>query len=130
MKALIKQFMKFGIVGVTNVAVYTFLYWILIYFHVNYLLSTTIAYLVSSVGGYILNHIWVFKSDKAIQESVLKYYVVYGSSYLLNILCMYIWVDMLELSISIAPILTLCVTTPYNFLFSKIWVFKTHNKND
>ncbi len=128
MKQLIQQFMKFGIVGVTNVAVYTILYWIFVYFNMNYLLATTIAYLVSSVGGYILNHIWVFKSEKKVKESVVKYYVVYGSSYLLNMLCMYIWVDILNLSVNIAPLLTLCVTTPYNFIFNKLWVFNEKEK--
>lgn len=128
MNKLMQQFIKFGLVGVSNVAVYTVLYWILIYVGMNYLLATTIAYLVSSVGGYILNHMWVFKSEKSAKESVVKYYVVYGSSYILNMLCMYIWVDTLQLSETLAPLMTLCVTTPYNFVFNKLWVFNKKNE--
>lgn len=38
---------------------------------------------------------------------------------------MYLWVDVLHISKYLAPILTLFVTVPYNYLFSKFWVFKS-----
>lgn len=115
--------MKFAIVGASNVGIYTVLYWLFVYFGMNYLIATTIAYLISSISGYLLNNVWVFKENQGGKKSLIKYYVVYGSSYLLNIACMYIWVDVLQLSQTLAPLLTLCVTTPYNFVFNKIWVF-------
>ncbi|MEG0451921.1 MAG: GtrA family protein [Coprobacillus sp.] len=128
-KTVFKQFFKFGIVGVMNVAIYTILYWILIYYKVNYLFATTISYFISSISGYFLNHYWVFKSQNDKKESVVKYYVVYGTSYILNMVCMYLWVDVFGLSQSIAPILTLCVTTPYNFIFNRLWVFKEKERS-
>ena len=120
---LLRQFIKFGIVGVMNTCSSWLIYYPLIFLNFNYILATTIAYILSSILGYCLNHKWVFKSPIYDSNSVLKYYIVYGSSYLINITCMWLFVDILKISTYLAPILTLCVTVPYNFIFNRIWVF-------
>ena len=120
---LFKQFFKFGIVGVINTLSAWLFYYPLIYIHVNYIVATTIAFILSSIIGYMLNNKWVFKKNVHDYRSVIKYYLVYGSSYLINIGTMYLWVDVLKISEYIAPILTLLITVPYNFIFSKLWVF-------
>ena len=117
------QFIKFGIVGVMNTCSSWVIYYPLIFLHVNYIVATTIAYILSSILGYCLNHKWVFKSNIYDSKSVLKYYIVYGSSYVINITCMWLFVDVLHFSTYLAPILTLCVTVPYNFIFNRLWVF-------
>lgn len=124
------QFVKFGIVGAFNTLSSTIYYWILITIGLNYILSTTIAYFLSSIIGFFLNNKWVFKREYK-KQSLFKYYVVYGTSYLLNVLCMYIWIDLLRISEYIAPLLTLFITVPYNFIFNKLWVFcDKREKND
>lgn len=123
-KEALIQFIKFGMVGVFNTLSSTVYYWILLYFHFNYLLATTIAYIIASLIGYLLNNHWVFQSKKVTKTSLFKYYVVYGTSYFLNIFSMFIWVDVLSISKVIAPIFTLFVTVPFNYIFNKIWVFK------
>lgn len=125
---LIKQFFKFGCVGIINTVNSWIIYYSLIFFNVNYLLATTIAYILSSIIGYLLNNIWVFnknKKDSKKKKSILRYYIVYISSYILNMLCMYLLVNILQISNKIAPILVLFITVPYNFLFSKFWIFKS-----
>lgn len=121
---LIKQFFKFGIVGCINTFSSWIFYYSLLFLNVNYLIATTIAYILSSIIGFLLNKSWVFQKKVYDYKSIIKYYVVYGSSYLINIGCMYIWVDVLNISTLIAPILTLFITVPYNYIFSKLWVFK------
>ena len=129
MKKNMKQFFKFGIVGCINTFSSWVFYYPLLFLGINYIVCTTIAYILSSIIGYLLNNKWVFKKNTYDANSVLKYYAVYGSSYLINVLSMKLWVEVLGLSKVIAPILTLCVTIPYNFLFSKVWVFtKKENK--
>jgi putative flippase GtrA len=120
---LIKQFIKFGIVGCINTFSSWTFYYPLIFVNVDYRIATTIAYILSSIIGYLLNNGWVFKKNIYDSNAVLKYYVVYGSSYIINIGCMYLWVSILNLSTLIAPILTLLITVPYNFIFSRLWVF-------
>lgn len=119
------QFIKFSFVGVSNTLVYFAIYYGLIYINTNYIVANTLAYIISSIWGYTLNKKWVFKqSTEKITKSIIKYYIVYGSSFFINILCMYIFVDLLNFSKIIAPILTMGITVPYNFIFNKIWAFK------
>ena len=123
-KDFLKQFFKFGIVGVINTVSSWIFYYSLLFFSVHYIIATTIAYVLSSIIGFTLNKIWVFKSKNKVSSSLIKYIITYGSSYLLNIGLMYTFVDILKISDKIAPILVLFFTIPYNYVFSKIWVFR------
>ncbi len=121
----ILQFIKFSFVGVSNTLISFAIYYLLVYININYIIANILGYIISSIWGYILNKKWVFKVKKdKIIKSIIKYYIVYGSSFLINILCMYFWVEVLNISKIIAPILTMCITVPYNFIFNKIWAFK------
>lgn len=130
LKKEIIKFIKFGLVGVFNTLSSTCYYWILVYFGVNYLLSTTISYFLSSIIGYFLNDKMVFRQKNKSKLAIMRYYIVYGTSYLLNMICMYIYIDVLHLSQYIAPLLVLFITVPYNFILSRFWVFKGDDKND
>lgn len=121
----ILQFIKFGFVGASNNLIYFAIYYVLIYLNTNYLIANILGYTISSVWGYILNKKWVFKeSTEKTSKSVIKYYIVYGSSFLINISFMYFFVDVFNFSKIIAPILTMFITVPYNFIFNKVWTFK------
>lgn len=126
----IRQFFKFGIVGFINTFNSWIIYYSLVFLNVNYLISTTIAYFLSSIIGYMLNKKWVFKNKENHNKvsSLVKYYAVYVSSYFLNLLCMYVFVDVFGISKLFAPILVLFITVPYNYIFSKLWVFASKNK--
>ncbi|MBW9157001.1 GtrA family protein [Clostridium tagluense] len=120
----ILQFIKFGFVGASNTLISFIIYYALVYLNVNYIIANVVGYIISSVWGYILNKKWVFKeSTEKTSKSVIKYYIVYGSSFFINILCMYIFVDALNISKIIAPILTIAITVSYNFIFNKVWAF-------
>ena len=130
MKAKLIQFVKFGLVGASNTLIYLIVYYILIMFQANYLFASISGYLLSSLSGYILNKLWVFKDGRAtVKGSIVKYYIVYSSSMALNLIAMYLLVDLLNVSDRLAPILTLCITVPYNFIFSKLWTFKERTYN-
>lgn len=121
----IRQFIKFGLVGMINTLVSFLFYYILFFLGCNYLLSNTIGYIASLAIGYILNRIWVFHAQKAdVKRTVVKYCIVYGSSLLLNLGSMFLWVDILHITKLLAPVLTLCITIPYNYIFSRFWAFR------
>ena len=118
------QFVKFGLVGVSNTLISLAIYYGLIAIRANYLFASYAGYIISSVSGYLFNKLWVFKNGKAVKESIVKYYIVYISSLIINMVSMYVWVDILLISSKVAPILTLCITVPYNYLLSKFWAFR------
>lgn len=121
----IKQFVKFGIVGGTNTIISLLIYYLMVYWGISYLPATITGYFSSSIIGYILSRLWVFRAyTSKLFSSTIRYYIVYISSLLINVTTMYLWVDLIGLSKYIAPVLTLIITVPYNFVLSKFWVFK------
>ncbi len=124
------QFIRFGIVGLINTGVSLLIYYVLVYFGIPYLISTITGYVISSIIGYILNRVWVFKAKNKVKESLIKYFFVYITALLLNVIFMYLFVDLISISDKIAPLLVLCITIPYNFTLSKFWTFKEKRKKN
>lgn len=123
LKNNLKQFIKFGIVGVFNTCNSLIIYYILLSLNIYYLIANIIAYFASTFISYFINKFWVFKEKKKTNR-VIQYYIVYISSFFINNLLLYLQVDLLSISDKIAPLFVLLVTVPYNFLLSKFWVFK------
>ncbi len=125
LKFKLLQLIRFIFVGFSNTLISLIVYYVLVYIGVNYLISNVVGYIISSIWGYFLSKIWVFSAKKvSVKESLIKFYITYGSSFLLNVCLMFIWVNIFEISKLVAPILTLFFTIPYNFILSKFWVFK------
>lgn len=118
------KFIKFGIVGVVNTCTSLVVYYILLFFGVHYLIGNTCGFVISSLVGFILNKTLVFKKKDETKKSLVKYYLLYISSYIINMVGLYIIVDKLGISDKIAPIILLCITVPYNYIGSNFWVFK------
>ena len=118
------QFIKFGIVGVSNTLISLAVYYFLIYLGINYLLACSIGFVVSVANAYYWNSRYVFKkSDKNKIRTLLKTYSSYGITFFLSLGLMFLMVDILGISEYIAPLVNLCITIPINFLLNKFWAF-------
>lgn len=127
-KETILSFVRFCIVGASNTAISLIIYYILIALNINYLIAISAGYILSSITGYFLSKIWVFKKGQSrIANSIFKYYILYGSALFLNLICMHLFVQGLNIPNTVAPIITIVITTIYNFFLSKYWVFKKSN---
>ena len=130
------QFVKFGIVGVSN----TLLSYLinvaallaLSPFHLawDYFAANIIAFILSVAWSFFWNNKYVFKAaegqERNIPAALFKTYVSYAVTGLLlaNILS-YIWVDVIGISKFIAPLLNLVISVPVNFFLNKLWAFKS-----
>lgn len=124
---LVKQFIKFGIVGVSNTLLSLAIYYILVFINVNYLIANVIAFIISVLNAYYWNNKYVFKNtNNSTFKKLIKVYLSYGITFLLSTLFLYIMVDCISISKYIAPIINLIITIPLNFLLNKLWAF---NKN-
>ena len=124
------QFIKFGIVGVSNTLISLAVYWLCFYsLHLHYQLSNLIAFVISVTNAYYWNSRYVFQKGKrrTLHEHAKAYtkaFLSYGSTYLLSVALLYVWVEKLGVSEGIAPLINLLVTIPLNFVLNKKWAFK------
>ena len=124
-QSLVKQFFKFGMVGVTNTVIAIVVYNALLYADVHYIIAYTLAFLVSVVNAYIWNRRFVFnKQASGGRKTFLKVFLAYGSTGLLGMGLLYLMVRYAGVSKPLAQILILFVTIPVNFFLNKLWAFK------
>lgn len=123
----VKQFIKFGIVGLSNTIISFVIYYVLIYFEMNYIIANTAGFIVSVLNAFYWNNKYVFKSDdgkRGFIRKIVKTFASYGGTFVLSTILLIIMVDYLNVSEIIAPIINLMVTVPLNFLLNKLWTFK------
>ena len=120
------NFIKFSIVGFSNLFISLIIYYMLIFLLIDYQIANIIGFAIASFNGYIWNKLWVFKNKKHNTLNIMKFYITYFLSWFLGAILLYIWVQKLSISDKIAPIINLCITTPLNYLSNKLWVFKNH----
>ncbi len=133
----LKQFIKFGLVGVSNTIIGYLIYALslkgmrLLNLWPSYdiYIAQFIMFVLSVAWSYFWNNRLVFKGNiktkKDIVISLLKTYATYAftSLFLSEVLLMF-WVRILGINEYIAPILNLLITVPLNFLLQKYWAFK------
>ena len=120
----VKQFIKFGIVGVSNTLIALGTYYLLLYLGVHYLISNAVAFILSVCNAYFWNSRYVFKVKSKSVVPFIKVFTVYTCTGLLSTGSLYFWVDILRISQWIAPLINLCITVPLNFLLNKFWAFR------
>lgn len=129
------QGIKFGLVGILNNIISLGIYYLVIFWDQGlYLFGNIFGFLVSTFSSYLLNSRFVFQvkeSKKLEQRSLVKTYVTYLCSLGISTLLIYFFVDIWKLSPQKAPLFSLVVTVPFNFLMSRFWVYshKKHRKH-
>ena len=139
----LKQFIKFGLVGVSNTIIGYLIYalslkgmrllnlWPLYDIYI----AQFIMFVLSVAWSYFWNNRFVFKGNvktkKDIIISLLKTYATYAftSLFLSEVLLMF-WVRIAGINEYIAPVLNLVITVPLNFLLQKYWAFKKKPDKD
>ncbi len=131
------QFVRFGIVGVSNTLLgYVLNVVFLLLFQrigmspdIDYLVAQFIAFVVSVAWSFYWNNRFVFvKGDgenRVWWKALIKTYISYSfTGIFLNSLLSWIWVTIFHISKLIAPLINLIISVPLNFLINKFWAFK------
>jgi len=134
------QFIKFGIVGLSNTIISYLLYAVvllllqkkMLFPKIDYLLAQIVAFVLSVLWSFYWNNRMVFVVEegrkRSLWKSLLKTYISYSFTGLfLNSILLILWVNILGISEFIAPIINLIVSVPLNFIINKFWAFKTNN---
>ena len=128
MKESVSQFVKFGLVGVSNTLVSWACYYLFLWIDESlYLIGGIVGTVVSIANAFYWNDKYVFKSVDNDWRSKLKRlgrtYVSYGGTSLFGMLLLWIEVNCLDISKVLVPPINLIITVPLNFVINKFWTF-------
>lgn len=133
----IRQFIKFGIIGVSNTLLSYVLYLIFLKMLENnhmipdydYLASSVLTFCICTVWSFYWNNRFTFKREdgegRKLFKTFFKTVLCYSlTGLILQNILLYVLVEFMRLPKEIVPILILIVTVPLNFLLNKYWAFK------
>lgn len=127
---VIIQFIKFSLVGLSNTGISYLAFLIGVKVGMQYLLANAFAFVISVLNSFYWNEKYVF-SDKQVRTkrdkafALIKTFIAYGSTgIVLNSVLLVVWVDILSISLYVAPLINLIITIPLNFVINKYWAFK------
>ncbi|MCI8557498.1 MAG: GtrA family protein [Lachnospiraceae bacterium] len=122
------QFVKFGIVGLSNTLISYVVYLAGVWLGMHYLLASVLGFVISVLNSFYWNNKYVFQQgneERNLLLTLVKTFMAYAATGLVlaNIL-LYIWVDILGISEYLGPIINLVITVPLNFVINKLWAFR------
>ena len=121
------QFIKFGIVGISNNVICYVTYLFFLWIGLNYLVAYFLGFTVSVFNSYYWNNKYVFEQDsqRAFWTTFIKTYISYSmTGIVLGNILLFLWVDIVGVPKEIAPLINLVITIPANFILNKLWAFK------
>lgn len=123
---LIKQIVKFGLVGAASFIISMLFYYGILWLNEDYyILGYALAFIVGVLNTYYLHNRFVFrKTEKGHAKPLIKAFLSYGITFFLGIVTLFVMVNFLGISKAIAPLINLTYTVPINFLLNRLWTFK------
>ena len=130
------QFIKFGMIGVTNTVI-SYVLNVLVLLALkplnvswDFIAGNMVAFILSVLWSFYWNNRFVFTvqegQHRSIWRALLKTYVAYGfTGIILNNILSWLWINVLDISKFIAPLINLIISVPVNFIINKMWAFKT-----
>ena len=123
---MIKEFIKFGVVGGIGTLINIIILFLLTEkVGVYYLISAIFSFIVAMSGNFILNKIWTFKENVklGIGKKYLQFGLVSVSALLVNLFFLYLFTEIFGIYYIISQILAIGIALIINFLGNKIWTF-------
>jgi putative flippase GtrA len=121
------QFVKFGLVGVSNTvltfAVYTLL---LKAFGVWYLAASAIGFAVGATNGFLLNRRWTFRDHVGDSLTPVRWAIVQGGGLAVNELLLYVFVHDASLDKLLGQACATVFVTVTTFFVNRAWTFRMH----
>jgi putative flippase GtrA len=120
------QFIKFGLVGVSNTLLTFLVYTLLLKaFGVFYLLASAAGFIVGATNGFILNRKWTFADHVGDSLTPVRWAIVQGCGLGINELLLYLFVDGAHLDKLLAQAFATAVVTVSTFFANRAWTFRS-----
>src|ERR1700759_3818318 len=119
---VVVQFIKFGIVGVSNTVLAFAIYTLLLkVFGVWYLVASAIGFIVGAVNGFLLNRRWTFAGHVGDSLTPVRWGVVQGCGLALNEGLLFLFVDGADVEKLLGQALATVVVTVVTFPVNRAW---------
>jgi putative flippase GtrA len=113
--------MKFLLLGVVNTLISYCIYLFLLGYS-PYLIAFSLSYLFSLVFTFHVNRRYIFKPKK--EKSIIVYTLIYILNYIVSVVTLSILINFFFVSEKIAPILTVFIAYPVNYLSMNLFFKK------
>lgn len=149
----IMQFIKFGIVGILNTLISEIIYIVVVCMGGHYILACFLGFSISVLNAYYWGNKYIFKCQQGEEKRVwwkvlIKTYIAYAGGFILDIVLLVLWIDILYISKCMQPIVEFChwlglekvdaqlageliakginivLIVPINFWVNKYWAYK------
>jgi putative flippase GtrA len=125
--AAVAQFVKFGIVGVSNTVLSFAVYALLLkVFGVWYVAASGIGFAVGAVNGFLLNRRWTFKEHVGDALTPVRWGVVQSCGLGLNLGLVYVFVSDAGLDKLVGQACATAIVTVLAFFANRAWTFRMH----
>jgi putative flippase GtrA len=125
--AIAAQFVKFGIVGMSNtllsLAVYTAL---LKGFGMWYLAASAISYTVGMVNGFLWNRRWTFRGHVGDALTPVRWFVVQGCGLGATLGLVFLFVHDAGLDKLLGQACAVVIVVVFTFIANRAWTFRMH----
>ncbi len=119
------QFVKFGIVGVSNTLLTLTVYTVLLkVFGVWYLAASAIGFVVGAINGFLLNRRWTFREHVGDALTPVRWGVVQTCGLSINEGLLYVFVHHAQFDKLIAQVCATAVVTVLTFFANRAWTFR------
>ncbi|WP_019228187.1 GtrA family protein [Sedimentibacter sp. B4] len=119
-----RELISYLVAGILTTLVNFLIYYVLIFFGIEYKAANTTAFLISVIFAFFINKKYVFLSNKESTKEFMKFFSGRIFTYALDIGTMMVLVELLGASLYSAKIWANAVVMVSNYLLSKFWIFK------
>ena len=126
MKKAIKQAIKYGVVGVINTLITAVVIWIMMkLLGCSDVVSNVVGYIAGVLNSFIWNKKWTFKSTEKWIGSAIRFGVVFGICYLLQLgLLVFVLNPYLAIDPYYNQLIAMAFYTAINFVMNKFYTFR------
>lgn len=121
----VKEFLLYLIVGGIATACEWAIFFVLDKVHLHYTLATIIAYVLSTFVNWFAGRILVFRENRqSVAKELLGIYIASIVGLLVNLVIMWVLVDLLTAPEMISKMTATAIVFFYNFLVRKLVIYK------
>lgn len=126
-KGIIIEFFKFGFIGLIGTILNLLILYLLTeHLKIYYLISATLAFIITVTANFVGNKTWTFKEKISTQvvEKYRCYFTVSLLSLTVSLFFLYFFTEFLGICYLISQVLAIGISFSINFVGNKLWSFR------